>query len=372
MVGMRISILQGSTTGTAVYVETHSPTTNANGLVSIEIGGGTVVSGSFSAINWANGPYYVKTETDPAGGTNYSITGTQQLLSVPYALYAERTGDTTMWKKNGNSLYYNDGKVGIGTTNLNSTAKVEISSTTQGILPPRLTTAQMNAINSPAIGLTVYNTINNSLCFYDGAFWRCLDNSCGTISYGGRNYKTVIIGSQCWLKENLNIGITINNSTNQTNNSIIEKYCYNNDTTKCDVYGGLYQWDEMMAYTSYTNSIPSGRTGICPQGWHIPSLAEVNITLSILGQYAGAHMKSFLNWPSETTWVDNSSGFSAVPGGQSTPTSFTEAGYRSYYWTTWLGSGSSFQTLQHQSTATAVNISPIGNFCGASVRCLKD
>jgi hypothetical protein len=93
-IGMRISILQGSTSGTSVYVEIQIPTTNANGLASIEIGGGTVVSGSFSSINWANGPYFIKTETDPNGGTNYSVTGISQLLSVPYALYAENSGNS--------------------------------------------------------------------------------------------------------------------------------------------------------------------------------------------------------------------------------------------------------------------------------------
>lgn len=87
-VGMRISILQGSPGGSAVYQETQSPTSNINGLVSIEIGAGTVVSGTFAGIDWSAGPYFVKTETDPAGGTNYTITGTSQLLSVPYALHA--------------------------------------------------------------------------------------------------------------------------------------------------------------------------------------------------------------------------------------------------------------------------------------------
>ena len=94
-VGMRISILQSSVNGTAVYVETQVPTTNINGLVSIEIGGGTVVTGNFSNIDWANGPYFIKTETDPSGGLNYSITGTTQLLSVPYALYAASAGNNT-------------------------------------------------------------------------------------------------------------------------------------------------------------------------------------------------------------------------------------------------------------------------------------
>jgi len=88
-VGMRISILQTTSSGTPIYTETQTPTTNANGLASIEIGGGTVLSGNFASINWANGPYFIKTETDPTGGTNYTITGTSQLLSVPYALYAK-------------------------------------------------------------------------------------------------------------------------------------------------------------------------------------------------------------------------------------------------------------------------------------------
>jgi hypothetical protein len=88
-VGMQISILQTTATGTAVYVETHTPTSNANGLVSLEIGTGTVVSGAFTTIDWANGTYFIKTETDPTGGTTYTISGTSQLMSVPYALHAK-------------------------------------------------------------------------------------------------------------------------------------------------------------------------------------------------------------------------------------------------------------------------------------------
>jgi len=84
-IGMRISILPGSPTGTPVYTETQTPTTNANGLVTIDIGSVTPISG----IDWSVGPYYIKTETDPTGGTNYTIAGTSQILSVPYALYSE-------------------------------------------------------------------------------------------------------------------------------------------------------------------------------------------------------------------------------------------------------------------------------------------
>ena len=87
-VGMRISILQGSASGSSVYTETQTGSTNVNGLVSLEIGTGTVVSGNFATINWGNGPYFIKTETDPTGGTTYTITGTSQLSSVPYALFS--------------------------------------------------------------------------------------------------------------------------------------------------------------------------------------------------------------------------------------------------------------------------------------------
>ncbi|WP_296381871.1 hypothetical protein [Winogradskyella sp.] len=92
-VGIRISILQNSDTGTAVYTETHTVTTNENGLVTLSIGSGTTTD-DFSSIDWGNGTYYIKSETDPAGGTNYTIAGTSQLLSVPYALYAKNSGDS--------------------------------------------------------------------------------------------------------------------------------------------------------------------------------------------------------------------------------------------------------------------------------------
>jgi hypothetical protein len=92
-VGMRISIIQGSVFGASLYVETQTANTNANGLASLEIGAGTVVFGSFTGITWENGPYFIKTEVDPNGGSNYSIIGTSQLLSVPYALYAAKSGN---------------------------------------------------------------------------------------------------------------------------------------------------------------------------------------------------------------------------------------------------------------------------------------
>jgi len=92
-VGMQITILEGSPSGTVVYQEEQTASTNANGLTSLEIGLGTVISGDFSSIDWSIGTYFIKTETDPTGGSNYTITGTSQMLSVPYALYAKTSGN---------------------------------------------------------------------------------------------------------------------------------------------------------------------------------------------------------------------------------------------------------------------------------------
>ena len=92
-VGMRMTIQQGSIGGTAVYQETFSTTTNAYGLVNLEIGNGTVVTGTFATIDWANGPYFIETAVDVTGGTSYTVMGTSQLMSVPYALYAKTSGN---------------------------------------------------------------------------------------------------------------------------------------------------------------------------------------------------------------------------------------------------------------------------------------
>lgn len=87
-VGIQVSVLQGSSSGTEVYKETHATATNANGLVSLSIGAGNPILGDFSAIDWSSGPYFLKTETDITGGSNYTITTVNELLSVPFAQFA--------------------------------------------------------------------------------------------------------------------------------------------------------------------------------------------------------------------------------------------------------------------------------------------
>lgn len=151
------------------------------------------------------------------------------------------------------------------------------------------------------------------------------------------NYPIVQIGSQTWMAKNLNVGTKILVSAEQTNNSIIEKYCYNDDVNNCIIYGGLYQWNEMMQY--YTNE---GVQGICPAGWHLPTDAEWTTLITFLGggTIAGGKMKEggTAHWSAPNTGATNSSGFSALPGGFSVDTgSFDALASYAYFWSSSQG-----------------------------------
>lgn len=180
-VRLKVSILQGSATGTAVYVETQAATTSANGLVSIAIGDGTVVTGTLSTLDWSTGTYFIKTETDPTGGTNYTIVGTSQLLSVPYAMYAGSANGTlksgtaagntpywngTTWVVSSNGLFNNGGTIGIGTTSpaaaakLDVAGKIKITDGTQGL---------GKLLSSDASGLASWITNNFLTAEVDGS-----------------------------------------------------------------------------------------------------------------------------------------------------------------------------------------------------------
>jgi len=130
----------------------------------------------------------------------------------------------------------------------------------------------------------------------------------------GQVYNTVQIGEQCWMVENLNIGTMINSGFDPTNNGEIEKYCYDDDPANCDEYGGLYQWDEMMDYSTIQSS-----PGICPIGWWIPSIEDMATLSDFLGgeDIAGGELKETgtVHWDPPNYGATNSSGFSALPGG---------------------------------------------------------
>lgn len=196
-------------------------------------------------------------------------------------------------------------------------------------------------------------------------------------SRDGKSYQTVQIGNQCWMKENLNIGVMVNSFTNQTNNGIIEKYCTGNSETNCNIYGGLYQWDEMLNYDP-----TPGVQGICMQGWHVPTDQEYTNLVNYLGgeSSAGGKMKTTGTyeagtglWLSPNTGATNSSGFSALPGGRLlTDGSFTVLGRNAYLWSStpydyYYGWG---RLLYHNAAySNRVSNSKPG---GCAVRCVKN
>ena len=187
-VGMRVSILQGTT---PVYVETQATSTNANGLVSVEIGNGTFVSGvAFSAIDWSIGTYSIKTETDPAGGTNYTINGTSQLLSVPYALYAKNVENDV----SGNTILVTD-SISVITQNY-------VALTTVNVKANRVVTID-GFVNTTGSEPNVYlydgtnsQWISNFYCIYEesgmGFGYRTNSTSGITLPYSANNKKFTI------------------------------------------------------------------------------------------------------------------------------------------------------------------------------------
>ncbi|MBU2508416.1 MAG: T9SS type A sorting domain-containing protein [Bacteroidetes bacterium] len=190
------------------------------------------------------------------------------------------------------------------------------------------------------------------------------------ILYVGKYYKTVQIGNQIWLKVNLDVGTMIisnSNSVNQTNNSIIEKFCYNNDTKSCIIYGGLYQWNEVMQYTT-----TEGTQGICPPGWHVPSDAEFVMLSVTVGESSNA-LKA-IGQGSDLGAGTNTSGFSALLSGDRyvIDGGFNFLGRTTHFWSSTEGDISYAGRMRLGLGSDRVNFSPGGKDDGFSVRCVKD
>jgi uncharacterized protein (TIGR02145 family)/uncharacterized repeat protein (TIGR02543 family) len=214
--------------------------------------------------------------------------------------------------------------------------------------------------------------------------------SCGDLIYDerdGQSYTTVQIGEQCWMAENLNIGSMINGSQNQSDNGVIEKYCYNNDVAQCDIYGGLYQWNEMMQYTTTADV-----QGICPDGWHLPTDAEwTALTTFVSSQptnlcnsntsYIAKALAAKANWSisSNTCAVgndlstNNATGLTGLPGGyRGTNGNFGLIGFGGNFWSSTENSTTNawYRSLYFSFTYVNRNVDTKGS--GFSVRCLRD
>jgi uncharacterized protein (TIGR02145 family) len=347
-VGIKISILQGSATGSSVYAETHSPLTNANGLATLEIGGGTVLSGNFANINWANGPYFVKTEADLNGGSNYTITNTSQLLSVPYALYSNTVSSSV--SQTGDTLF-------IGS---------------QAYVIPGISAA--NNGGGGLTGITAHSCGADSVHNPAKTYGTMTDQQ-------GNVYKTIVIGNQEWMAENLRTtvyrnGNAIANVTdgNQWAGLTTGAWCYyenNSDSAN----GGQYDCPYGKLYNWY--AVADARN-VCPTGWHVPTDAEWTTLTTFLGgvSIAGGKMKSTGTqyWLSPNQDATNESGFSGLPGG------FRDGFNGDFYD---VGDYGNWWSSSESSTASALYNNQVysnGNAGGDgynkrgsfSVRCLRD
>ncbi|MCF8403891.1 MAG: hypothetical protein K9H58_08100 [Bacteroidales bacterium] len=202
----------------------------------------------------------------------------------------------------------------------------------------------------------------------------------------GQSYSTVQIGDQCWMAENLKIGSMVLNTTTMTDNGTIEKYCYGNVESSCEEWGGLYQWQEAMAYTNI-----EGAQGICPNGWHLPTDNEwctlenyLDPTISCVqtgarGVDGGGKLKEAgtSHWNEPNSGATNSSGFSAIPGGYKRFTSgnfnFEFLGDYGFWWTSTLRIAYPQSYMRHLFfDSPQIRRDYIAWGWGFSVRCVKD
>jgi uncharacterized protein (TIGR02145 family) len=204
-----------------------------------------------------------------------------------------------------------------------------------------------------------------------------------TVEYEGQVYNTIQIFSQCWLKENLNVGTMIQGIEEMTDNDTIEKYCYNNEPDSCVKYGGLYQWNEIMQYTQQ-----QGTQGICPPGWHLPTDEEWKVLEGAVDSQYGIGNNTWdnpyyrgydagTNLKSTSGWYGNGNGtdlfeFSGLPGGSRLGYGgFDAVGFSGNWWTsTEYGYYSCFRYLESFILGVNRNFSYKEN--GFSVRCLRD
>lgn len=396
-VGVRVSILQGSANGSSVYLETHTAATNANGVMTIAIGGGNTQQGAFANIDWANGPYFLKTETDPNGGSNYSVTTTQQLMSVPYALYAKEAGNSF-------SGDYNDltNTPEIPTVPTNVSAFTNDAGYITGAVLQQLIDALYARIDS------LENLVNNNPtpATPDTVDAQPCPGVPTVTDYDGNVYNTVQIGQQCWMKENLKTThysdgtlIPMGNVASFTNGY---RYCPDNNASNVVSYGYLYNWKAVMHNYPSSNANPSAIQGACPTGWHLPSDAEwTQLTDYVSSKSEYTCDSVYILWiakalAANSGWNtyngnvcavgynqadNNATGFSAKPAGNYIgETFYNPIGSNTWFWSSTESGGVDTET-DHYPTAYSRTMGSSAVFVvhsenltqdALSVRCIKD
>ena len=257
--------------------------------------------------------------------------------------------------------------VGIGTNTPNASALLDVSSTTKGLLPPRITTAQRDLITTPAAGLVLYNSTTNSIQLYSGSEWISLTASFVPLP-------AIVIGTQQWMSNNLDVAYYRNGDPiPQVRDPgtwaalTTGAWCYlNNDSTLGSKYGKLYNW--------YAVNDPRG---LAPQGWHIPTDVEWATLENALGgaSIAGGQMKEAgtLTWAAPNYGGNNNSGFTALPGGaRYFEGTFSYDGTSGIWWSSTESNTSiawySFLIYNNGN----INRGLTYKIAGSSVRCLRD
>ena len=377
-VGMQISILQGSISGTAVYVETQSPTTNVNGLVSIEIGTGTVVSGAFNAIDWSNGPFFIKTETDPIGGASYSISGTSELLSVPYALHST-TADQVL----------NDA---VDDADADPTNELQTWSSLPGVPSTLLDGDDIDDADADPTNEIELPTTGNvgDMVYWNGTAWVSIPS--GTVG------QVLTIGAGGQLVWSYNAAPV----PNVTNPSTGEVWMDRNlgatrvatSSTDASAYGDLYQWGRAADGHESRTSATTGTLSTSdtpghgdfilapstPNDWRSPQNDNLWQGVSGINNPCPSTYRLPTNaeWQAErTSWTSNN-----AAGAYNSPLRLPVAGLRSssngalidvgsygYYWSSAIDGPGSRYLLFGSSVASLFSYFRAFGF---SVRCLKD
>lgn len=465
-VSFRISLLQGEITGPAVYTETQQDTTNSYGLVILNIGLGTPVQGEFAKINWAKGPYFLKLELDPAGGSDFHHIGTSQLLSVPYSLFAGtvrevrasadlgpdepifqvtnangevlfgvynsgvrivldenqgkggrggfvvggRTGkgtvddfmvlnrDTTLFtidditpNKGGRGGFAVGGRGGAkgndfqymiltgDSTNFYLHQDPSGTSTAFNIVGvnPDNTTTPILAVTKDSTNVSTNLNVTKDVNVGGGVTTDITPKDTGGIvdSRDGQKYRTVVIGTQTWMADNLRainfqagppvMYMKAISDTTWKNLIVPARTYYNADSAQYYLkYGGLYNW--------YAATAPGN---VCPTGWHVPSLTEWQTLVAFVGDetIAGGMLKSNVagTWNSPNSGASNTYNFGALPGGYASP--YGQLGNYGYYWTTTPSSPTTAYCIvfNYDGPHVVLPSNPVKQM-GYSIRCVKN
>ena len=351
-VGIRVSILDELLDVEPLYLEIHTATTNSNGLVTIEIGSEVPIPSDI----FENSSLFLKTEIDPSGGNEYTITGTSQLLSVPYALYSETAASFTETQTLGDvlSLSEDGGEKQI-----------------KNIADP---TDEQDAATKAYVDVLLARIESLELLNY--GFTDARDNN---------HYNTVKIGNQIWMAENLKyLPSVVGPATSSETDPYYYVYGYDgtdlnaaNATANYNTYGVLYNWPAAMNGTESSVTNPSGVQGVCPTGWHLPSDAEWTELTDYLGgtSIAGGKLKEIYttHWTDPNTGASNETGFTARPGGARTSTGiYFSIGDNGYWWsaTEYSSTKAYFRHLFYDN-GNVDSYYPNKEF-GISVRCVMD